>query len=365
MGVNQGLNPLVMNEIINAARTKFKQGFKETQRIRAYKLQKMILSMAEDETPEWAYEWTLRVKSAQGSTQMIDPYEEPTYQRDVYDTSCKVIPATVMTHLNMWIDNIAELINKKAWNKLWKAYEMRMSAAEEEKAELWESKLLNPPYTDGGKDGILGLLYIFRRSMTSGGVFTAQTTPARNGVYYVDGSGAIQSTMYTRDTSLAAFSRLRTLVATHNGTVDELFLTTMRDCVLDAGFEYIDELEGDKTTMDLVICWEDQKERAYDDLCKALGAPRKRDFFEVGDTTLKGVPTVAIPSFNNHFLSPVFGINRNEVKFRKEQGAWEQQAHRQATILSDVFPEWSRGQMWAENPTSAGFLVHGSFTTGT
>lgn len=365
MGVNQGINPQVMNEVINAARTKFKEGFQETQELRAYKLQKMILSSAVDETPEWAYEWTIRIKSAQGSTAMIDPYEEPTYQRDVYDTSLKVTPCTTITHLNMWFDNIVELINKKAWNKLWKNYEMKSSAAEEEKAAMWESKLLNAPYTDGAKDGVLGLLYWLRRSMTSGGVFTAQTTPARNGVYYRDGSGAVSSTMASRDASLAQFSRLRTLVATHNGIVDETFLTTMRDCVLDAGFEYLDELSGDKDTMDLVICWDDQKERSYDDLCKALGAPRKRDFFEVGDMTLKGVPTVAVPSFNSHFLSPVFGLNRSEIKYRKESGMWEQQLHRQPTIMSDVFPMASRGQMWAENPRSCGFLVHGSFTTGT
>lgn len=365
MGVNLGLDPRVISEVVNAARTKFKQGFKETQRIRSYKLQKMVFSSSETDTPEHAYEWTVRIKSAQGSTQMIDPYEQPSFNRDTYDTSLKATPCTVMTNLNLWVDNIVELINKGAFEKLWSAYNMRASACAEETAEMWESKLLNPPQTDGGKDGILGMLYQFRRSMTSGGVFTPQTTPARNGVYYRDGNGTVTSTMYGKDSSLAQFARLRTLVATHGGVMDELFLTTMRDCVLDAGFEYLDELKGDKTNMDLVILWDDAFERGYDDLCKALGSPRKRDFFEVGDTTLKGVPTVAVPSFNGHFLRPVIGWNRNELKFRKERGAWEQPAEWQATVLSYVFPEWSRGQMWAENPSTAGFLVHGSFTTGT
>jgi hypothetical protein len=288
MGVNTGLDLQLMREVINACRTKFKKNFKETQRIRSFKLQKLLLSRAVDESPEHGFEWTLRIKAAQGSTQMLDAFEQVTYQRDTYDTSLKVTPRTMTTHLNMVFDRLAEQINKKASNQLWKDYNMKASAAEESRAEAWESKLLNAPQTEAGKDAFLGLLYWYRRSMTSGGVYTEQTTPARNGVYYVNGAGSVVGTMATADLTLAAMGRLRTLVATHRGIMDDNCLTTLRDCVLDAGFEYLDDLMGEKTTMDLVILWDDVFDRAYDDLCKALGGPRKRDYFETGFTLEPG-----------------------------------------------------------------------------
>ena len=366
MGANLGIDIQQMREVVNACRTKFKQGFRETQRIRAYKLQKLFLSRAESESPEHGFEWTLRVKAAQGSTQMLDAFEQVTYVRDNYDVSCKVTPRTVTTHKNMLFDRLAENINKKAVNKIWSDYKMKASAAEESRAEMWESKFLGPPQTVSHKDGILGLLYWFRRSMTSGGVFTSQPTPARNGVYYVNGAGSVSGEMANiSDISAAAYSRLRTLVATHGGTMNDALLRTLRDLVKDAGVEYLPELMGEKVSQDFVILWDDSFDRDYDDICKSLGAPRKRDFFETGETSVKGAPTMAVPSLNSHFLRPIFLVNLAELKFRKEQGAWEVQGEQQHTHNSWAYPVDSTGQMWAENPTYAGGLIHGTFTTGT
>lgn len=366
MAVNAGLDTNLMHEVLNACRTKFKKDFKETQRLRSFKLQKLLLGRAVSETPEHGFEWTLRIKAAQGSTAMLDSFEQVTYVRDTYTASLKVSPRTVVTHTNMTFDRLAELINKKASAQLWKDYNAKASAAAESAAEMWESKLLSPPQSVSDKDGILGLLYWYRRSMTSGGVFTEQLTPARNGVYYRNGAGTVSAEMANiPDVSAAAYAKLRTLVGTHRGVMDQVMLKTLRDLVLDAGFEYLDELMGEKTTQDLVILWDDAFQRDYDDLCKALGAPLKRDFFATGDTTVKGVPTMAVPSFNNHFLRPVFGVNLAELKFRKEAGNWEVEGRQQLTHNSWGFPRDSRGQMWAENPSAHGFLCHGSFTTGT
>lgn len=361
MATNQGVDPQTMREVIAAARTKFKQGFKETARIRSYRLQKEILSKAVEESAEHGWEWSLRIKAAQGSTQMLDPFEQINYVRDEYDVSLKVTPRTATTHKNMWFDRLVKLINQGAENKIWSDYKMKASAAEESRAEMWESKLLNPPYTVSDKDGFLGLLYIFRRSMTSGGVFTEQLTPARNGVYYRNGAGSVASDMYNvSNVALAVYARLRTLVATHRGVWSKTLQDTLDDCIRDAGFEYLEDLEGDKSTMNLVIFWDDDFDRDYDKACTALGGPRRRDLYEVGEVTARGVRTVAVPSFNNHFLRPIFGVNLAELKFRKERAGWEVQGEQLIGHNGMAFPVDSTGQMWAENPQSAGFLIHGS-----
>ena len=366
MGINIGIDPQTMNEVVNAARSKFKQNFKETQGIRSFTLRNQFLKNAIWETPEHAFEWTLRIKSAQGSTQVVDAFEELNYGRDTYDVQMKVKPRTMASHTQMVFDSLVGAINKGAVNKIYKEYAMKGSACEEECAQTFESKILNAPYSVNAKDGFLGLLYWYRRSMTSGGVFTEQLTPARNGVYYRDGSGALASDMATiSDTSAAAYGRARTLVATHRGVMNDSLATTIRDSVLDAGFEYHDDLMGEKTSVDLMIFWDDVFHRQYSDLVKALGGARRNDYFDVGDNTIKGVKVMPVPYMNGHFLRPIFGVNLSELKMRKEQGLFDVQYSRDLTHRARAYPIEYSWQIWAENPQAHGFLVHGSFATGT
>lgn len=367
MSVNQGIDiQTLQTEVIQAARTKYAKNYRETQGYRKLPLHRLILDRAITESEEHGFQWTLRIKQAQGSTQMVDAFEKLQYQRDDYGVQLKATPRTIVSHKNIVIDKLAEWISKGANDKIYDAYKIMGSAAEEELATILESKLTNAPYTASAKDGILGLLYHARRSMTSGGVFVAQTTPARNGVYYRDGSGAVAADMYTvADISAAAYARLRTLVATHGGVMNDTLLTTVYECIKQGRFEYIKMLEGDKSTVDYVLLWDDVFDSAYDQVCTALGGPRKRDYFETGETTVKGVTTMAVPYWNGHFLRPIIGANLAELKFRKSPNNWGKQYMEQVTHRSSAFPvEWT-GQLWGENPQSSVFMVHGSFTTGT
>lgn len=365
MAVNQGIDLQAAHDAVNACRTLFKKGFKETQEIRSYVLQKFILSRAEEVSAEHGFEWALRISSAQGSTGKLQPYQQVEYQRGDYDVSLKVTPATVVTHKNMWFDRLLNLVNKGAVNQIWKVYNMKASAAEEERAKMWESLLLNPPAVDGASNETLGLLYHFPRSMTSAGVFTEQLTPARNGVYYRDLAGTVSSLVYTKDRALAALARLRTLVCTHRGVMDDSLMSSLKDLVRELGVEYLDQLKGDKSTFDTCFLWDEVWQSQYEDFVKALGAPLKRDYYPTGDMSLRDVKTVAVPSFNNHFLRPIFLLNLAELKYRKERGNWEVQGEQQVGHNGMAYPVDSCGQLWAENPSVAGGLCHGTFTTGT
>lgn len=365
MAVNQGISLQDMQEVVEACRTKFKESFVETQDIRKYTIQRLMIENAADETPEHGWEWTIRVKAAQGSVERTQPYQDRNYVRHEYTKKLKVEPASIGTHGNMQFTKLAEVINEGGAEKLWSDYKAKASAAEETKAQTLESLFLNAPTVEGNDNEWLGLLYWYRRSMTAGGVFVEQLKPARNGIYYVDGSGTPRSTMATQDASTLALMRLRTLCATHRGSFNDTLINTLEDCVLDAGFEYLDELKGDKTTLRMVIMWDDDFERAYTRYLTKLGAPLSNDARPRRQSMLSGVRTMPAPYLNNHFLRPIFGINLNQTKLRKRKNGWDVEYMEQLNHNTHAFPRECTGQIWAEDPSSHGFLVHGEFETGT
>lgn len=360
---NEGLNVQLMREVFAAGRTKFKKGFRETQSIRSFALQREFMRRAEKETPEHGFEWTTRVKAAQGSTQKVHAFEKLNYVRDTYDVSMKVTPAAVATHKNMMFSDLAKRINTGMTEKLWSDYKMKSSAAEETKATMWEGMLLAPG-ADGVDNEWLGLLYWLRRSMTSGGVFTAQPTPARNGVYFVDDNGALSYNMAGRDLRNAAFSRLRPLCATHTGTLGPVELETISVALQELNVDYLAELQGDKSTTDLAMYWDDLFHRQYEAILTALGGPRMRDYWDTGATKARGATIVQTPSLNSHFLRPIMIVNMADLKVRQEKGGWDVEYTEQLNHDSYAFPRVSRGQMWCEDPATAGCLIHGSHATG-
>lgn len=366
--INAGLSYQAIFEVVSGARTKYYKEYTQTvdPNTREYRLQRLFMDRAGNETPEHAFEWQARAGTAGGSTGTSRAFQQLEYIRTEPAVALKVKPCGEVSHKNVVIDDIAKIINEGSEEQIYNAVTMHEDAALEDLASTWETKLREPPAEVGGEDGTLGLLYHARRSMTSGGVFVEQLAPARNGVYYVNPSGAVASDMYNiSDISAARYARFRTLVATHRGVMGDTICRTIRDTIKELKFEFIPQLSGEKSGMDPMILWDDDFDNGYDDLCKALGVPRGRDYFDVGDTMVKGVPTVAIPSFKNHTLRPVFVVNMAEMKFRKLKGAWGKQFQQQLGHKAMAFPmEW-HGQLWGKNPQRSIALIHGSFTTGT
>lgn len=351
-----------------AARTKFYRSFRETQRIRSYAFYQQMWKAAKKMENARAIEWTMRPNSGANTTAALDAFEDPTYVRS--DTVINGITrqSFLTTHLNIVFHERELDNNRESPDKLWDLYDRRYSEAEEERAETFESYALQAPFDaadTSGKLNFVGLLGLFGRSMTAGGVFVAQPTPAFNGVWYRQGNGVLSSTVYGINRANAAASRARTLVGTHGGSITQTTLETIRDANRDSRFDFLGGFKGEKPAQnDLVIFWSDQAQAQYETLLSNLGAPRSRDYFNSGDTEVKGVRTVPVPSLNGHFLAPIFGVNMSEFYFMKFKN-WNTPVEDKPGYRTMAVPHENEFSSICRSPASAGYLIHGSFATGT
>ncbi len=362
-----GLPAWSMTDVVAAARSKFYKNWSETQLQRAYRIYRDVMKFAQEEENNHKYEWTIRTKSATGASGFYNSFQSVSGVRDTYTASLNVQPRTVMTHKNMVFDILQLNKNKGQEGKLWDIMKNALSAAEEDKAETFEYLFSVAPYNVSDDDGWLGWMYWFARSQTSGGTFTEQLDPARNGVYRtLRNSTTPTATLAGQDTSTADNARLRTLVCTHRGTIDDTTLKSLDRCVRDAEFEMLDNLQGDKPSGQYMIYWKDDFDSQYNDLLSAAGGPKTRDWRNSGQKFVSGVPTRAVPSWQNlsgvNFPAPIIGINHSNLHFVKARGEWEMDLEKDTdSPTAKMYPRIHTGQFKCKDPRTAGFLCHGSW----
>lgn len=361
-----GLTIEEMNEIVEASRSDFKKGFRETQLLKDYALKRYMESIAQTINKTHELEWAIRRTGITGSVEWLNEFEGRNYVRAEYDTSMRIRPVRVSTHGNMIFDKHAMDLNEDSPNRIWNEYQMKASAAEEEAAEIFENAFLNaPPTPEGSKNGLLGLLAWFARSMTSGGVFVPQPRPQRNGVYRRYSSTGVSAVVGNLDASLAENSRLRSMVATHNGVMDANLLETIDDALRDSGRTYLSQLKGDTEQGALKLLMDDQFYRQYDRMLSDAGAPKTRDWYASGPVTVSGVSVMPVPNWDGHFLRPIIGIRPNILHPVMLKGMQKVAGKEQINHSVMAYPEDSTLQVMCKDPSAAGFLIHGEFTTGT
>lgn len=355
-----------LREVVNANRSRFEESFQETQPRKDYPITRLAMQHAKSEDLQHTIEWTIRRKAASGSIQSIRAYEDAEGVRDEYDVVAQIKPTAFLSHKEMVFSIRATLAMKNAKTKLWDDYKMKRSSAEENWHEHWETAIFSNAATSNLAESFAGWLYWLPRSMTSGGVYTAQPTPARNGVYTVLGDGSVTSTAGGIDRSAAANSRLRGLVGTHNSKLDVNLLNAIQNAVIDSGFKYIPTLEGTKPAMSpLTIVWDESFDREYGRLLNNHNGPKSGDFFNVGAKRIDGAETVAAEVLNNHAIRPIFGIRHSNLHLIKFKQDWNREIDKEDGIdRLNKFRSWS-AQTRALEASTAGFLIHGSFATGT
>lgn len=356
-------------EVIRAARSKFDTGITETQGRRAYNVRKVVLETADEVELRHTYEWTIRRAKASNSFGNFEPFGQVTLSRGEYDVSLSNKPRHWTTHQEMSFDDIQLDENRGSADKLFDIYKNARSANDEDAAEMEDNQFFNVPYSDSasGIDGLQGLLYWFGRSMTSVGVFTAQRTCAKNGVWNRLGNGALNSTVANADRSLAINSRLRNYVGTHEGIVDKTLLTALRDVAIDMNVEYLPELTGKKPAGAFRVLWAQAMQKQFDEMMDDSSGPKMGEYYYDmgGKTPVRGMTFTPCPVLDGHFLLPIIGFRPSNLRFRKLKNRWRQEKTVVTGITSSSFPRLNGGVFKCEEPGNAGFLIHGSFSTGT
>jgi len=361
-----GLTLDQLREVFNANRSRFRKGMIETQSQKDYPITRISMANAKSEAASHTLEWTLRRKAATGSISAVNPYENVEGVRDEYDCSLSVKPKHWISHKERVFSALATIFAKNSPEQLWKDFQSKQSSAEENWWRHWESQIYGVPNTADSKDAYLGWLYWLPRSMTSGGVFTEQIKPARNGVYVRLGDGTIVSTVAGQDRASAANARLRGLVFTHRNKVDEVMLNSIEDAVIESGYKYIAGLEGDRPGSEAMdIFWCEQWDRDYSRILNKRNSTTRRDLFDSSAKSIAGASTVPCEVLNNHFLSPIFGIRHSNMHLVKFDGNWGRDIETwDGSDKMGKFKGWS-AQGRALEPSTCGFLGHGSFSTGT
>lgn len=355
-----------LREVFNANRSRYLASYQETQSQKDYPITRRTMMTAKTEDASHTTEWTIRRKAATGSVQAVNAYEDVEGVRDEYDCSLSIKPSHFVTHKERVFSALATIFSKNSKDQLWQDFKMKQSSAEENWWKHWEYKVWNVPTSVTAKDAYLGWLYWLPRSMTSGGVFVEQLRPARNGVYVRLADGSLTSTVAGQDRASAANAKLRGLCFTHRSKFDENLLNSLEDAVIESKVKYIPTLEGETSDQtDVEIFWDEYFDRDYNRALNKRSAPDRRDWFGGGAKTLANCNTVPCEALNGHALRPIFGIRHSNMHLIKYDGNWgrEMEKYDGIDVLSK-FKGWS-AQGRAMEPSTCGFLGHGSFTTGT
>lgn len=351
--------------VLRAARSHYDKNFANTQGRRNFAIMREVEKDAQGDSMPTALEWTIRRAMAENSTGNYEPFGSLSVRHNEYTVSLSAQIKHMTSHHEMVFDELVMASNRNNPNKLFDLYKEKRDANEEALAEAKDTAYYSVPYSTGssGWSGLLGWLYWFGRSMTSGGVFTSQPVPAYNGVYTRLGDGTITSSAAGADRASADNVRLRTLVATHGGVVDDTMLQTIRDAALEQGFEYLPGMAGD-TSSELKMFWSDSFNRQFQTMMSQLGGPRVDDYFKMSASVVQGMRPIAAAALNGHFLAPIFLIKPSKLYLRKANDNWGKERPMPVGPTSYAEPRTWSMQFKNENPRDAGALIHGSFTTG-
>jgi hypothetical protein len=355
-------------DAVKRMRSRFEKGFRETQGRRAHNIYRYIDKHAKTVTRNHKYEFTVRTAAAPGTVGFLQAYDTIAYQLQEYVTQGFIKPVNLKTHTNMLFDMLVDAVTDgDPANRLWRDYETKRSAGEETKRDQFESIFIEAPQSLTGSNAFMGLLTWFARSMTPGGAFVEQLTPAKNGVYRRLGDGTIVSSVANVDAALARNERMRSWVATFDGKMGKVLLDTMHEMIYKMGYEYAEEYEGIKpNTSRLGVLWSDILHSQYMRYMDDIGAPRSTDFMSSGGKTVQGVRPIGCSYLDGHNINPIFLIFPDQVRLHKLEGYWGKPIY-DKTIGPLQWGEFqvSIGQMVAEDPGTAGGLIHSRFTTGT
>lgn len=355
-------------EISRLIQLRYKMGHVASQPTRQFALRKFMHDNAVEEAPRNEKAWKFLRKTAEGSVQDLQPYGDTTGRYEEYDGEFRIGFIEYTTHNNLVLNETALARNQNDPGKIVDDYDIKNDANALEAAKDQEAMYLQAPaaFTSGGKANWNGLLGIFARSMTSGGVYTEQPIPARNGVYRRLGNGSVSSLIQTADAAALPNSPARTIVGTHNGAGPQL-LEAIDEAVRISSITYLPELKGDRPpTGAMTILWGPEFHGWMRRIINDLGAAKRNNYFGGEDfSPVEGVKTIEVPSFEGHFLRPIFGVKPMNYRIIKHRGLWDKERKLPFGFNSMRFPRQWNGQAMAIDPSQAGFLIHGSFSTGT
>lgn len=316
------------------------------------------------------YEERIRMRANNGATRGVDLYEA---------TAAQKAPAPVVASVPyVFYENkgIVFDLREKELNSGEEAIIRHMDAERdsnyEDIANKLENDLATTPLSSTDTKHLMGLATWLRPSLTysseTSAAFLADLTGGFNGTYirYLNGSTATyNATLAGINASTVANERWRNWVATRpSGDLTLSTCQTIRRGMEATKFKALPMLKGEQKTTDAVVFMSQTDHEVYKTIVESGSDDRNGDVFPFKDFTLGQARIVRAPQLDNDAIRSIYGVRLNMFSLIKVPGFWMKEgaarekpdAHNTLYIPIDI-----GGQLFTNNPRSAGFLVHGSW----
>ncbi len=360
-----GLTLAQLQNFQNSSRAKVSKTFAETLSLNSYSGLEEFIWRNPNTKPAGGtkYEKRIRLKANTGATRGVDLYEA---------TSAQKAPPVAVASVNyVFYENkgIVFDLREEALNTGEEAIIRHMdserSANYEDIANKLENDVWTTPLTSSDTKHLMGVPTWMRPSMASNGTLTADLTGGFNGIYirYLNGSTVTTSaTLANIDASNTDNERWRNWCATRpSGELTLPTCQTIRRGMNATNFKALPMLKGEQKTTDAVVFMSETDHDVYMTLTEAGSDDRNGDVFPFSDFTMGQARIKRTPSLNSDAIRPIYFLRLNLFTLIKMPGYWmkEGKAREKTDSHNTVYiPIDIAGQLFCENPRSAGGVVH-------
>jgi hypothetical protein len=317
-----GLTLAQMTGVVKAALPKVKKGFSETQKLNRFVAQREFIANAESQAPIGGeFGWTVRLRSATGSTQALRAYGAVGYAKNYYNERAKAAYVN-LTNTAMAFDRIEMAFNSATPEQLYNIVDEAYSAAREDIAVKNESIVFGRRDNASDDTAPSGLQELFPPTCDTSGNFVAEPVGGWNGATIVYGDGSVSSTYANIDAGTIANERHRSWNASHSGIMDESLALLIKRAMDELQFDPIDDLKGDMPADELVLFMDPEFKQQYDAITNRGSDARNGDFFPARKYTLNGTRIVSVTQLRSDTTRSIYGIRKSLVKVIKAKGMW-------------------------------------------
>lgn len=371
-----GISISQLSGVINAALPKVDKDLVETQRWNRMPGNRLLIDNGvEEDTTGNVLSWTVRMRDAQGTTQVLRPFQVTQYSVQ-YGSQRFSVPFRDKVNTAFAFDRLEIARNRAAPNRIYDLIKERRSMQLENIANTNEVEVFGAPDDNDDDTAIFGLECWLRRSMDASGNFIANPEGGFDGVYWRGRQGAVHAILGGVDISSLANERARTYVQTIDGVMGPALIEGIKKALNETEFEMIPGLTGITTSSggsdECMIFWDPRYDEDYSNLLARGPDNRyqggKGDYFPGRSETLYGATLVRTPVLAYKPDRPIFGVRRGMIEVCKGRGMWmvDGEGVVPGAHNSHYKPRDYTWQMRARHDMrKIGFRLHTSFATGT
>lgn len=263
------------------------------------------------------------------------------------------------------IDIIEDALNSKGdpSRKLANILQVRESARTKAVWDYREEDFLGVPQSSTEENAFWSLLYWFGASVDGSGTFVQQLTPAFVGTRTRFADGSVSATFGKQAVNATALENknYRTMLFTHERTVDPRFIENWVEALELQGWEKIDTLKGELKSPTWFAVMPASMQKEIRGIANSMGSD-DGDIYKNRVAKIMGQKIHRSLVLDNNPMLPCMCVNKHELRLKKVKGLWDKYLDKDRIGDSAwAYPfAWS-WNLFVANRRSMGFMAHASW----